>query len=137
MTRSTLARTLMLVVTISLCANTVWAQNQNRVRGIPGYLDPLTGEFRSMMPPAQQDAEASPAAISGGTFVFKFTITVSSSIASTTKIACDATAQVSDSNGMHDEGAAVSVARGTGSTVTCTVSIPYSWALNTEYSLCR
>lgn len=104
MTRSTLARTLMLVVTISLCANTVWAQNQNRVRGIPGYLDPLTGEFRSMMPPAQQDVEASPAAISGGTFVFKFTITVSSRIASTMTILCDATAQVSDSNGVYDEG---------------------------------
>ncbi len=130
MTRSTLARTLLLVVTGSLCASIVFAQNHNRVRGIPGYLDPLTGEFRSKVPPVQQDAAAPPATIFNGTFVFKFTITVLSNIPSTTNIGCFGSALLNDPAGFYEEGAAVTVARGTGSTVTCTVKIPYSWALS-------
>ena len=132
MTRSVLARSLLLVATISFCASAVWAQNRKSILGVPGYLDPLTGEFRSMLPPApQQGAEPLAPTTFGGTFVFKFTITVSSTITSTTKIACEGTALVSDSNGTYQELAAVTVARGTGGTVSCTVNIPYSWALNT------
>ncbi len=134
MIRSMLARILFAVLSLAVITCAAWAQNQNRMRGIPGYLDPLTGEFRTMMPPAQQDAEAPAASTFGGTLVFKFTITVSSTIASTTKIACEANALVSDSNGTYEEAAAVSVARGSGTTVSCTVNIPYSWALNTGSS---
>ena len=138
MIRTTLARTPLLILCLAVSSSALWAQNQNRgtLRGIPGYLDPLTGQFRTMIPPAQQeqDAEAPPATISGGKLVFNFTITVSSTVASTSKIFCEADALVSDSNGTYEESAAVSVTRGTGSTVSCTVTIPYSWALNTASS---
>lgn len=133
MIRSTLARTLLLIISLTLCANSGWAQGQERgLRGVPGYLDPLTGEFRAMLPAVQQQADEAAAAPTtfGGTFAFTFTITVSSTIGSTVKIGCEGQAVVSDANGTYLESAAVAVTRGTGSTVSCTVKIPYSWALS-------
>ena len=133
MTRTILARTLLLLVSLTLCANCLWAQGQERgMRGVPGYLDPLTGEFRTMLPALHQQADDSAAAPTtfGGTFSFTFTITVSSTIGSTVKIGCEGQAVVADSNGTYIESAAVAVVRGTGGTVSCTVKIPYSWALS-------
>jgi hypothetical protein len=65
--------------------------------------------------------------------VFHFTITVKSTIASTDAIACIAGVSTEDLgtvNGIVD-GAGTAVTRGTGTTVTCTVTVPYSWKLAT------
>jgi hypothetical protein len=71
----------------------------------------------------------------GGTFVFKITITVKSTNIPTDTIACAAGVGVIDQNtttfvvtGNWEEGAAVAAVR-SGSTATCTVTIPYSWSL--------
>src|SRR5262249_31793241 len=67
-----------------------------------------------------------------GKFVFKFTITVNATIASTAKIVCNAAAAVDDVNGTSfniftEEASALATRSGT--TATCTVNIPYSWKL--------
>jgi hypothetical protein len=71
-----------------------------------------------------------------GTFVFNFTITVSADISSTAKIACQATAIVNDGAGTATENyiteQATVIATRSGSTATCSPTIPYSWILNTE-----
>lgn len=66
------------------------------MNGIRGYLDPRTGIFHSMPLPDLQEAEVPPPTTFGGKFVFNFTITVSSTLASTAKIGCQATASLED-----------------------------------------
>ncbi len=108
----------------------LWGQNAATTRGIFGYLDPRTGAFHSLPSPEAQDA-APALATFGGKFVATFTITVSSTIASTAKIGCNLTAELLDSGSGNTiiEEAGNAVSRGTGTTVTCTVTLPYSWAL--------
>ncbi len=113
---------------------TLWGQGQSKsavTRGIRGYLDPQTGVFHATPRPEPQDA-AEPAAVTtvAGRIVVNFTITVDSTIAATTKIGCALEADVDDATaGFISESAGTAVARGTGTTVTCTTTIPYSWKL--------
>jgi hypothetical protein len=112
----------------------LWGQNSAAQHGIRGYLDPLTGAFHSL---PQPEADVEPAALTtfAGKFVFKFTITVNATIASAAKIACAASIGTDDNltggnpNFISEE--AVAPAVRSGSTATCTVNIPYSWALAT------
>jgi hypothetical protein len=71
----------------------------------------------------------------GGTFLFKITITIKSTNLSTDTIGCSAGLSVIDQNpttfvvtGTWEEGASVAAVK-SGSTATCTVTIPYSWSL--------
>jgi len=118
---------------------TLWGQNTNRVE-IRGYLDPRTGEFHPLPQPVRPGSDAEPAATPTctaaspctGKFEVSFTITVDSTIASTAVISCSVSAVVEDDDGIGNligETAAVGVTRGTASTVSCTVDIPYSWIL--------
>jgi hypothetical protein len=109
----------------------LWSQSNLPVKGIRGYLDPRTGLFHSLPQAALPDAEVPPPAPFGGKFVFNFTITVDSAIASTAKIICEATASTEDvaSLNLILETASVTATR-SGSTATCTVTIPYSWNLS-------
>jgi hypothetical protein len=115
---------------------TLWAQDQPRSSAstpeIRGYLDPETGVFRAAPRLGLKDAAAPPAtATYTGRIVVSFTITVDSTIASTTKIGCNVNADVDDegTGNFITESAGSAVLRGTGTTVTCTVVIPYSWPL--------
>lgn len=96
--------------------------------GILGYLDPKTGAFK----PAAQVAETPAATFTAvdGEFEFKIAITIKSSIATTTSLLCEAHASTFDTVGgiSHTETAIVAASR-SGSTATCTVLIPYAWAL--------
>jgi len=109
----------------------LWAQNAAAPHGIPGYLDPRTRIFHSTPPLVSPDAEAPAKTTFTGKIVFNFTITVNSTIASTDAIACIAGGGLSDSGVSIVEEAATSVTRGTGTTVTCSVTVPYSWNLAT------
>ena len=111
----------------------LWGQDAAAVHGIRGYLDPRTGIFHSMPHPALPDGETPATTTFGGKFVFNFTITVSSTLATTDKIACSATASLEDVSSLNFivENAEV-VATRTGSTATCTVTIPYSWNLSSS-----
>jgi hypothetical protein len=103
--------------------------------GILGFLDPKTGAFRVLPNPDADDSDASPPAATTGKFVFSFTITVSSSISASAKIGCSATTTLIDvsTSNFFEEEAAVLATR-SGSTATCTVTIPYSWNLKSASS---
>ena len=82
-----------------------------------------------------EDAEvlAATAATFGGKLVFSITITIASSIPTSNPIGCEATATIDDvgsagAGPLIEEFAAVAASR-SGSTATCTVTIPYSWTL--------
>jgi hypothetical protein len=66
-----------------------------------------------------------------GSIVVNFTVTVSSAIASTTPIGCLAVASLVDTGTTNRivEVGGTAVTRGTGTTVACSVTIPYSWGL--------
>lgn len=109
---------------------TLWGQNAAAAHGILGYLDPQTGVFHTLPGPATQDAEPPATSVFAGKFVVNFTITVSSTLATSVKIACGVTASLQDTATLNfiTENAMV-VATRAGSTATCTVTIPYSWTL--------
>ncbi len=113
-----------------------FAQNAGTKKspGILGYLDPKTGVFRTLPTPVTDSAEPAATTVFGGTFVVTFTITVKSAIATSAKISCSVTASLIDAETTNpsiiEEEAAV-VATRSGSTATCTVTIPYSWNLAT------
>jgi uncharacterized Zn-finger protein len=113
-------------------AVSLWGQEAGSVRGVPGYLDPRTGQFHSArMTPTDLDSDLTPALTTfGGKLVFKFTITVDSAIAAAAKIGCSASANLVDaaSGNFILESATVAAIR-SGTTATCTVTIPYSWKL--------
>jgi hypothetical protein len=116
---------------------TLWGQNAAAVRGVPGYLNPQAGAF-PLLPHVDDQAVEAPAATTfGGKIVVNFTITVSSAIASTNKIGCNVGLALEDglgttSQNLIEETAGTAVTRGTGSTVTCSVTLPYSWKLTTS-----
>jgi hypothetical protein len=117
---------------------TLWGQDQSRnsasTHEIHGYLDPETGVFRTAPHSELKDgAEAAATVTYTGKIVVNFTITVDSTIASTTKIGCNLSADVDDegTGNFITESAGSAVLRGTGTTVTCVVNIPYSWKLGT------
>lgn len=113
----------------------LWGQNAGIVHGVRGYLDPRTGEFHPTPHIADLQSDAEPPALTtfGGKFVVNFTITVDSPIAATTKLTCMVNVTLDDvgSQNLILESAAVAIARGTGATVPCSVTIPYSWKLAT------
>lgn len=111
-----------------------WTQDANTSRkstsahGILGYLDPKTGAFRPM---AQGDVQPDVTFTTvTGEIVYKLTITIKSTLATSAEILCGGTASSFDDTGgvSHTEEANVTATR-TGSTATCTVTIPYAWAL--------
>jgi hypothetical protein len=63
-----------------------------------------------------------------GKFVVNFTITISSSVPTSDTIACDVDVIVIDASGDITDDLSVSATR-SGSTATCSVTIPYSWAV--------
>src|SRR5215469_10974 len=107
-----------------------WAQGQSDGAWAQG----TEVSEHSAAKPVVEDAEVLAAASMSftGKLVFSFTITIQSSITSS-NIACEASADIDDlgSGGqgpLITEAAAVAATR-SGSTATCTVTIPYSWNL--------
>ncbi len=102
--------------------------------GIPGFLDPRTGAFKPMPQagPDMEDILAASTTVSGK-FVFNFTITVSSTGLTNDTVVCFAGATLVDAPTTSPifilEQAAVSAKEA--ATVSCTVTIPYSWTLST------
>jgi hypothetical protein len=109
-----------------------WSQRANEAAkpGIPGYLDPKTGAFRPMMqaPAEEADAALVPANTTGK-FVFNFTITIRSTNLGSDTIVCVVDASVFESTGLRVTESASVKATVSGTSATCTVTIPYSWPL--------
>ena len=131
-TKGKLLLALLLLGAFSMSA---FAQQRNAngapTRGIPGTFDPKTRLFTPT--PAVVASDASPAAaatIFGGKLVFNATITVASALPATDVITCSADADVVDTGaGIVFVEEATYKATRTGTTATCTVTIPYSWSL--------
>ena len=120
------------VCCLGIAVPAAWGQaaNSQATISILGYLDPHTGAFRPVPPPAVEDDASLPAAtVVGGTVTLAITITVKST--TLTNFTCSASVSVFDgttSPTTFEESNTVA-ATGTGSTRTCKLSIPYSWSL--------
>ena len=110
------------------------APNTSAKPGILGYLDPQTGAFRPITQMATEDAELPPVTTIAGTISVTLTITLKTT--GLTNVTCTADTTVLDnvtSPVTYTESNTVA-ATGTGSTRTCKLTIPYSWALATQSS---
>ena len=112
---------------------TAWSQNLNRpsVGGIPGYLDPRTGTFRPVPTVTDSDELAPPVTPTTGKIVLTLTVTLLSTFPSTEAFSCGLDATAVDSNGLSFLDTEQIAATKAGSTLTCTITLNYSWALAT------
>jgi hypothetical protein len=128
-----ITKLLLICMCCLIVAPAVWGQaaNSPTQHGILGYLDPHTGAFRPVPLAAEEGTDSAPLATFGGTVTVTLTITVKS--AGITKIECTADVAVIDavttSARIFEESAT-----STGTTKTCKLTIPYSWALATQSS---
>jgi hypothetical protein len=113
----------------------VWSQNEAlgaRKHGIPGFLDPKTGQFTTKVPSESQDTENPPSLNQYyGTIVIQFTVYIGSKFPPNTVIACGGSASTFDAGGgeFDEEGSSIAPTPSGGHT-TCTVTIPYDWQLS-------
>jgi hypothetical protein len=123
---------ILLVGACMVAAVPLWGQNVVGTHGLRKYYDPQARVLIAL-PQADSAAAEEPATTTfTGTFVFDFTITVKANITSTAKIQCTATATLLDigtSNEIVEQDTVLAVR--TGSTATCSPTIPYSWNLAT------
>ena len=116
---------------------TAWSQNQNRppVPGIPGYLDPRTGTFRPM-PPTTDSEDAAPAVTpTAGKIVLNLTVTLVSTFPSNETFSCGLSATTFDtSSGLSFLDSEQIAATKSGSTLTCNITLNYSWTLTSRGS---
>lgn len=101
---------------------------QAEAKGIPGYLDMRTGQFTAVIPRAA--APEATTVTANGTIKMNFTITLKSSLPDTAGVDCSGTVSVSDYLASYSyTDTKTSKGTRTGTTATCSVSIPYSWVL--------
>lgn len=113
-----------------------WSQNANRssVPGIPGYLDPRTGTFKPMplAPPSEDETPVNPTT---GKVVLTLTVTLTSTFPTNEVYSCGLSAEtidISTSLTFIDEFEVA--ATKSGSTLTCKITLPYSWTLTSAGS---
>jgi len=131
---STAKLLLVCLVCLTVAVPAVWGQATNHLgtTGIPGVLDPQTGAFRPMPLGAQQEIDASAAAVFGGTI--NLTITITLKTTAITTVTCSMTTSTTDgltSFTFFTEGDTVA-ATGTGTTRSCKLTIPYAWSLASQ-----
>jgi hypothetical protein len=99
---------------------------------IPGYWDTTTNTFVTQIP-IKPAAEVDAAATTKytGTVKFNFTIALLESVPSGFDVLCEGDISTADNvSGLDQEVSNESVAKVTGSTATCAVSVPYSFTLS-------
>ena len=128
------------VIFVSVClvglTQLVWSQNgsasaSGQTRGIPGYLDPRTGAFTAKLQPAVRSVESPDAAPTALTEVYGkwnivLTIQVTTALATGDTIGCEGDLEAEGAPSGYSE-SGVTLAKVSGGTATCTVSIPYAW----------
>ena len=135
MNRDRISGMILVCICFALLTQPAWGQVGTRSRVQSGHF--TNGTAKPTPNAVEDNPDVGQAALTtfGGSFVFKFTIAVKSTNLGTDTIGCSADLEVIDENmttfvltGVHSEEDAVAATRGTG-TATCTVTIPYSWAL--------
>jgi hypothetical protein len=105
-----------------------FAQNSQTKRTF-GYVDGKTGIFHPLNRTPLSDEAAATISPTTGTFVYDVTITVSSALPTTAVITCDLSGGVDDPlTGLFSNEVGL-VAKRSGNTATCTLTMPYSWDL--------
>lgn len=132
-----LSKLLLICICFVMTVSAVWGQaaNSQARQGVLGYLDPQTGMFR-LIPPAAEDNAEFPA-LTTFTGTITVTITVTLKTAGISSVICQATTAVEDAITTTPRSFAeldTVAATGTGTTRSCKLSIPYSWALATQSS---
>ena len=109
------------------------AQHLDQSEKIPGYFNPKTHTFTARtLSKNVSDAATSTYA---GTLKYVYTVKLDTAVPSGDELVCEAGANVEDSGtGNFYEEIAEGKATVSGSTASCTVNIPYSWALSTASS---
>jgi len=103
--------------------------------GIPGYLNPRTRSFRPL--PQAADNAVEPPALTTFTGTVKLTITITVKSTGITNLKCAAIVDAEDNLLLGSRSFSeldFVAATGTGTTRTCTLSVPYSWGLATQSS---
>ena len=135
MNRTRISGMIFVCICFALLTQPAWGQVRTQSRALPGHFN--NGAAKPTPNAIDNNPEAGQASLTtfGGTFVFKITITIKSTNLSTDTIACTAGVDLIDENpttfvvtGVWEEVAAVAATK-SGSTATCTVTIPYSWSL--------
>jgi len=120
----------LLVVACIPCA---FAQLDNQTltpHRTPGYYNSDTGAFEPLRP-AVEDAIGFAVSPTTGTLVFNFTITVKSALPKNGVITCSTGGAVIETSYSADETGFGIAKLVSGSTYSCSVTMPYSWLLNT------
>ena len=130
------ARFLLIAMCCLIAAPAVWGQaaNSPAKSGILGFLDPQTRAFRPVPPAVEDDSGVFSATTFTGTVTVTITITVKTT--QLTNFTCTESISVLDgttSPVFYIESDTVT-ATGSGTTRTCSLSIPYSWSLTTQSS---
>ena len=123
----------LLVVLVLVCAPLGYAQLEAQPAGphrIPGFYHPDTGIFEPVHS-SMQDAETQAVTPTTGTLVFNFTITLKSALPKNAILICTAQGAVIETSFSTTEDGLGIATLESGSTYTCSVSMPYSWMLNT------
>jgi hypothetical protein len=103
--------------------------------GILGYLNPHTRSFHPL--PQAADSAIEPPALTTFTGTVKLTITITVKSTSITNLKCVAIVEAADGGSLGIRQLSeidFVAATGTGTTRTCTLSVPYSWGLATQSS---
>jgi hypothetical protein len=126
-----ITKLLLICMCCVMVAPAVWGQTANPAKpGILGFLDPHTGAFR----PVPSAGAEGPEALTTFTGTINVTLTVTLKTTAITNVTCSEEVSVIDGTSsprFFAESNSVA-ATGTGNTRTCTLSIPYSWALATQ-----
>jgi hypothetical protein len=120
-----------------IAAPAVWGQAAKtpaKQPGVLGFLDPHTGAFRPVPPAAEDESGVFSATTFTGTVTLTITVTLKTT--TLTNITCTQSISVLDgttSPVFYIESDTVA-ATGSGTTRTCSLSIPYAWSLTTQSS---
>lgn len=120
------------IIVAGLCllalSMTAWGQNRS-VPGIPGYLDARTGTFRPMAQTIESE-DLGPVNPTTGKVVITLTVTLQSTFPTGEVYSCGANLTTFDtSSGLSFLETDLITATKSGNTLTCTITVPYSWAL--------
>ena len=99
-----------------------------------GYFNSDTGLFEPLRTMAQEGELPPPVTPTTGTLVFKFTITMKSTLPKNAILICSAQGAVIETTLSETEDEFGIATLESGNTYSCSVSMPYSWLLNTPSS---
>jgi len=123
------------LLTLLLLTASMAAQDSTRspIPIVYGRLIPRTFEMPPVIDGIGSDDTDVPPPLTTftGKFVVTFTITISSAVPTSTTIACNVGVIVIDAAGDISDSLATTATR-SGSTATCSVTLPYSWAVSAQ-----